>query len=95
MAKLTSPITLAPRGVPSRWMAYASPVFALALTLLFGALLFGAAGALGPSLQTVGITWGYYLFYAAPYVVTLVVLIITARGGKSLRGMPGQLSIGR
>ena len=59
---------------------------------LSGALAFAA---LGPSLQTVGITWGYYLFYAAPYIVTLVVLIITARGGRSLRGMPGQLSIGR
>lgn len=62
---------------------------------IYASLLFGAAGALGPSLQTVGITWGYYLFYAAPYVVTLVVLIITAHGGRSLRGMPNQLSIGR
>ena len=26
----------------------------------------------GPSLQTVGVTQGYYLFYAAPYVLTLV-----------------------
>jgi general nucleoside transport system permease protein len=65
------------------------------INCIYASLLFGAAGALGPSLQTVGITWGYYLFYATPYVVTLVVLIITARGGKSLRGMPGQLSIGR
>jgi simple sugar transport system permease protein len=65
------------------------------INCIYASLLFGAAGALGPSLQTVGITWGYYLFYAAPYVVTLVVLIITARGGRSLRGMPGQLSIGR
>ena len=54
-----------------------------------------SGGARSPSLQTVGITWGYYLFYAAPYVVTRVGLIITARGGRSLRGMPGQLSIGR
>jgi ABC-type uncharacterized transport system permease subunit len=65
------------------------------INCIYASLLFGAAGALGPSLQTVGITWGYYLFYAAPYIVTLVVLIITARGGRSLRGMPGQLSIGR
>lgn len=65
------------------------------INCVYASLLFGAAGALGPSLQTIGITWGYYLFYAAPYVVTLVVLIITARGGRSLRGMPGQLSIGR
>ena len=78
-------------------MAVALVVFARwnPLNCIYASLLFGAAGALGPSLQTVGITWGYYLFYAAPYVVTLVVLIITARGGRSLRGMPGQLSIGR
>ena len=31
-----------------------------------GALLFGAAGALGPALQSVGITQGYYFFNAAP-----------------------------
>ena len=78
-------------------MAVALVVFARwnPLNCIYASLLFGAAGALGPSLQTVGVTWGYYLFYAAPYVVTLTVLIVTARGGTSLRGMPGQLSIGR
>jgi simple sugar transport system permease protein len=78
-------------------MAVALVVFARwnPINCIYASLLFGAAGALGPSLQTVGITWGYYLFYAAPYVVTLVVLIITAHGGRALRGMPGQLSIGR
>ena len=65
------------------------------LTCIFAALLFGAAGALGPALQTVGVSQGYYLFYAAPYVVTLVILAITVRPGRSLRGMPGELSIGR
>jgi simple sugar transport system permease protein len=59
------------------------------------ALLFGAAGALGPSLQTIGVTWGYYLFYAAPYVVTLIMLIATVAPGRALAGMPGELSIGR
>jgi general nucleoside transport system permease protein len=78
-------------------MAVALVVFARwnPVNCIYASLLFGAAGALGPSLQTVGVTWGYYLFYAAPYVVTLVVLIISASGGGSLRGMPGQLSIGR
>ena len=65
------------------------------LACIFAALLFGAAGALGPALQTVGVSQGYYLFYAAPYVVTLVILAITVRPGRSLRGMPGELSIGR
>jgi simple sugar transport system permease protein len=78
-------------------MAVALVVFARwnPLLCVLASLLFGAAGALGPSLQTVGVTWGYYLFYAAPYVVTLAVLIATVTPGKSLRGMPGELSIGR
>ncbi|MCT9125642.1 ABC transporter permease [Cupriavidus gilardii] len=38
------PLSLAPRGLPSRPMAYASPVIALALTLAFGALLFVLLG---------------------------------------------------
>lgn len=56
---------------------------------------FGAAGALGPSLQTVGITWGYHLFNAAPYVAALLLLVATVRPGRALRGMPGALSIAR
>jgi ABC-type uncharacterized transport system permease subunit len=58
-------------------------------------LLFGAAGALGPSLQTVGVTWGYYLFYAAPYIVTLIILVATVAPGRALRGIPGELTLGR
>ncbi len=78
-------------------MAVALVVFARwnPLHCITAALIFGAAGALGPSLQTVGITQGYYLFYAAPYVVTLLILAATVRPGRSLRGMPGELSIGR
>ncbi len=59
------------------------------------ALLFGATGALGPSLQTVGITQGYYLFYAAPYALTLLIMILTVAPGRVLRGMPGELSLTR
>ena len=78
-------------------MAVALVVFARwnPLNCVIAALIFGAAGALGPSLQTVGVSKGYYLFYAAPYVVTLVILAATVRPGRALRGMPGELSIGR
>ena len=78
-------------------MAVALVVFARwnPLHCITAALIFGAAGALGPSLQTVGVTKGYYLFYAAPYVVTLAILAVTVRPGRALRGMPGELSIGR
>lgn len=60
----------------------------------FGAaLLFGGAGALGPALQSVGVTLGYYLFYAAPYVLTLGVLIATSSPTRAMTGAPGELSI--
>jgi simple sugar transport system permease protein len=65
------------------------------MNCVFAALLFGAAGALGPSLQTVGINKGYYLFYAAPYVLTLLMMVMTVAPGRSLRGMPGELSLMR
>jgi simple sugar transport system permease protein len=57
------------------------------------ALLFGGAGALGPALQSVGVTQGYYLFYAAPYVLTLVIMIITSSPTCALAGAPGALSL--
>ena len=65
------------------------------LSCVGAALLFGAAGALGPSLQSVGISQGYYLFNAAPYVLTLALMIASVRPGRSLRGAPGELSIVR
>ncbi|UWQ16806.1 ABC transporter permease [Jannaschia sp. M317] len=60
----------------------------------FGAaLLFGGAGALGPTLQSIGISEGYYLFFAAPYVLTLGVLIATSSPSRAMTGAPGELSI--
>jgi simple sugar transport system permease protein len=60
----------------------------------FGAaLLFGAAGALGPALQSVGITQGYYFFNAAPYLLTLFIMIASVSPKRSLKGAPGELSI--
>jgi simple sugar transport system permease protein len=57
------------------------------------ALLFGGAGALGPALQSVGVTQGYYLFYAAPYVLTLLIMVVTSSPSRQLAGAPGELSI--
>ncbi|MEM9708488.1 MAG: ABC transporter permease [Pseudomonadota bacterium] len=60
----------------------------------FGAaLLFGGAGALGPALQSVGISEGYYLFFAAPYILTLGVLIAISSKTQAMAGAPGELSI--
>lgn len=74
-------------------MAVALVIFARwdPMRCLYASLLFGGAGALGPSLQAVGVTWGYYLFNATPYVVTLV-LMIAASSTKVRSGMPGSLA---
>ncbi len=76
-------------------MAVALVIFARwnPLYCLLAALLFGGAGALGPALQSVGVTQGYYMFYAAPYVLTLVIMILSVSPERSLAGAPGELSI--
>ena len=61
----------------------------------YAALLFGGAGALGPALQSVGVSSGYYLFNAAPYLVTLGIMIATCSPRRTLTGAPGELSINR
>jgi general nucleoside transport system permease protein len=58
---------------------------------LAASLLFGGASALGPALQSVGITRGYYLFNATPYVLTLVVMIATSSTKRALIGQPAEL----
>ena len=59
------------------------------------ALLFGGATALGPALQTVGITSNYYLYGAAPYALTLALLIYSSSTKHALAGAPSELSISR
>ena len=78
-------------------MAVALVIFARwrPMRCLFAALLFGAAGALGPALQSLGITSGYYLYNAAPYVLTLLIMIITCRTDRTVSGAPGELSLTR
>ncbi|MEN9760801.1 MAG: hypothetical protein RI906_627 [Pseudomonadota bacterium] len=65
------------------------------IACLGAALLFGGAGALGPALQSVGITGYYYLVNAVPYVLTLLILILTCAPRRSLRGAPGELGVQR
>lgn len=65
------------------------------LRCLWASLLFGGAGALGPALQSVGVTGGYYLFNAAPYLLTLAILIVTYSPKRTLAGAPGELSLVR
>jgi general nucleoside transport system permease protein len=59
----------------------------------WASLLFGGAAALGPALQSVQITWGYHLFGAAPYFLTLAIMIATCSPKRTLVGAPAELSI--
>ncbi len=55
-------------------------------------LLFGGAGAVGPALQSIGISAGYHLFSAAPYVLTLAMLVASCRPGSVAQGSPTELA---
>ena len=76
-------------------MAVALVIFARwdPLRCVVAALLFGAAGAIGPALQSVGITQGYYFFNAAPYILTLFIMIGSSGSKHAMRDAPGELSI--
>ncbi|HJU23194.1 MAG TPA: ABC transporter permease [Casimicrobiaceae bacterium] len=78
-------------------MAIALVIFARwsPLRCLWASLLFGGASALGPALQTVGVASGYYLYSAAPYVLTLALLIYSSSTRRTLAGAPSELSISR
>ncbi|HEX9297016.1 MAG TPA: ABC transporter permease [Polyangiaceae bacterium] len=78
-------------------MAVALVIFARwdPIRCLYASILFGAASALGPALQSVGITSGYYLFNAAPYVVTLAIMTATSSATRTLPGQPAELTVAR
>jgi simple sugar transport system permease protein len=78
-------------------MAVALVIFARwnPVRCLFASLLFGGASALGPALQSVGVTSGYYLFNAAPYALTLAIIIATSSRDRALNGQPAELRTAR
>lgn len=78
-------------------MAVALVIFARwqPLNCLWASMVFGAAGAIGPALQSVGISSGYYLYSAAPYILTMAVMLATCRPNRTLTGAPGELSLNR
>ena len=78
-------------------MAVALVIFARwnPIRCFLAALLFGGAGALGPALQSVGITQGYYFFNAAPYILTLLLMIGSSGSKRAVRDAPGELAITR
>ena len=60
---------------------------------IYASRLFGAAGAIAPALQSVGVTSGYYLFNAAPYMLTLAIMVLTYSPKRALIGAHGELSV--
>ena len=91
-------------GVWSEGLSSGQGLIAVALVIyarwrpvhcLGAALLFGGAGALGPALQSVGISAGYHLFNAMPYALTLLILVWTCSPKRSLQGAPMELNVSR
>ncbi len=74
-------------------MAVALVIFARwnPIQCLWASCLFGGAQAIAPALQAIGIQGGYYLFNATPYILTLLIMIITCSPQRTLSGSPGAL----
>lgn len=64
------------------------------LNCLLASLFFGGAQAMGPALQAAGVSSYYYLFNAAPYILTLVIMVLTCSGTGTLARMPAALRQG-
>jgi simple sugar transport system permease protein len=78
-------------------MAVALVIFARwnPMRCLWASLLFGASSALGPALQSVGVSSGYQLFNAMPYALTLGIMIATSSADRTLAGQPAELTVAR
>ena len=74
-------------------MAVALVIFARwnPLRCMAAAILFGGAQALGPSLQAMGHGGYYHLLNASPYVLTLVLMVLTCSRHGGSAGAPGAL----
>ena len=74
-------------------MAVALVIFARwnPIQCLWASMLFGGAQAIGPAFQSVGIDSYTYLFNAAPYILTLLIMVVTCSPQRSLAGSPGAL----
>jgi simple sugar transport system permease protein len=74
-------------------MAVALVIFARwdPVRCLYASLLFGGATALGPALQSVGVTSGYYLFNAAPYALTLLIMMLSSSATRTSADLPAEL----
>ncbi len=78
-------------------MAVALVIFARwdPVRCLWASFLFGGAGAIGPALQSIGVSGGYNLYATAPYVLTLAIMILTGSARRTLAGQPAELTASR
>ena len=76
-------------------MAVALVIFARwdPIRCLWASLLFGGASALGPALQTAGLSNLTYIVGAAPYALTLLIMAVTCSTKRRAIGAPGELKI--
>lgn len=74
-------------------MAVALVIFASwnPVRCLWASMLFGGAQSIGAALQGIGVSSNYYLWNASPYILTLLVMIITCSPKQTLAGAPGAL----
>jgi general nucleoside transport system permease protein len=77
-------------------MAVALVIFARwsPVRCLFASLLFGGVGTLGVAMQGQNLTSASvaYLWFAAPYVVTLLIMVVTCSRLRAMVGAPAELS---
>jgi simple sugar transport system permease protein len=77
-------------------MAVALVIFARwdPIRCLWASLLFGGAGSIGLALQGQNLTSAStaYLWNSAPYVLTLVIMMITSSRSRAMTGAPGVLT---
>ncbi len=74
-------------------MAVALVIFARwnPINCIYAAVIFGGAKAIGPALQAAGYSSYTYLMNAAPYVLTMVIMIITCSRTRAWVGAPAEL----
>ncbi len=77
-------------------MAVALVIFARwnPINCLWASLLFGGVGSLGLALQGQGLTSASlaYVWNAAPYILTLIIMMITSSRSRAMIGAPGELT---
>ena len=60
---------------------------------LYASLIYGAAGSLGPALQSIGVQVSPHLLSALPAALTLAIMVATCSPERKLAGAPAELGV--